>query len=151
MEHFAGIDVSLEHSSVCVVDGVGKIVREAKVASEPEALVRFFRGLETGVTRIGLEAGPLSQWLHAGLVAAGFEVVLLETRHVKAALSAMVIKTDRKDARGIAQLLRGGPGRCMPSHPDPKRYGRYLSPASCCRPSCWMWSSASAAFCAGSG
>jgi transposase len=91
-----------------VVDGVGKIVREAKVASEPEALVRFFRGLETGVTRIGLEAGPLSQWLHAGLVAAGFEVVLLETRHVKAALSAMVIKTDRKDARGIAQLLRMG-------------------------------------------
>src|SRR5207248_6110776 len=64
--------------------------------------------LETGVTRIGLEAGPLSQWLHAGLVAAGFEVVLLETRHVKAALSAMVIKTDRKDARGIAQLLRMG-------------------------------------------
>ena len=59
MEYFAGIDVSLEQSSVCVVDGAGKIVREAKVASEPEALVGFFRGLETGVTRIGLEAGPL--------------------------------------------------------------------------------------------
>src|SRR3981081_3466337 len=106
MEYFAGIDVSLEQSSVCLVDGAGKIVREAKVASEPEALVGFFRGLETGVTRIGLEAGPLSQWLYAGLVAAGVEVVLPETRHVKAALSAMVIKTDRKDARGIAQLLR---------------------------------------------
>jgi transposase len=76
MEHFAGIDVSLEQSSVCVVDGAGRIVREAKVASEPEALVRFLHGLESGVTRIGLEAGPLSQWLHAGLVAAGFEVVL---------------------------------------------------------------------------
>jgi len=76
MEHFAGIDVSLELSSVCVVDGVGKIVHEAKVASDPEALVGFFRGLETRVTRIGLEAGPLSQWLHAGLVAAGFEGVL---------------------------------------------------------------------------
>jgi transposase len=60
------------------------------------------------VARIGLEAGPLSQWLHAGLTAAGFEAVLLETRHVKAALSAMVVKTDRKDARGIAQLLRMG-------------------------------------------
>ena len=108
MEHFAGIDVSLEQSSVCVVDGAGKIVREAKVASEPEALVGFFCGLKIEVTRIGLEAGPLSQWLHAGLVAAGFEVVLLETRHVKAALSAMVVKTDRKDARGIAQLLRMG-------------------------------------------
>ena len=86
----------------------GRIVREAKVASEPEALVGFFAGLGVAVTRIGLEAGPLSQWLHAGLTGAGFEAVLLETRHVKAALSAMVVKTDRKDARGIAQLLRMG-------------------------------------------
>ena len=108
MEYYAGIDVSLEHSSVCVVDASGKIVREAKVASEPEALVRFFGRLDVRVTRIGLEAGPLSQWLHAGLSAAGFDTVLLETRHVKAALSAMVVKTDRKDARGIAQLLRMG-------------------------------------------
>ena len=108
MEHYAGIDVALERSSVCVVDATGRIVREAKVASEPEALVRFFGQLGLAVTRIGLEAGPLSQWLHAGLTAAGFEVVLLETRRVKAALSAMVVKTDRRDARGIAQLLRMG-------------------------------------------
>jgi transposase len=83
-------------------------LREAKVASEPEALAGFFAGLGLAVTRIGLEAGPLSQWLHAGLSEAGFEAVLLETRHVKAALSAMIVKTDRKDARGIAQLLRMG-------------------------------------------
>src|ERR671932_614758 len=103
-----GIDVSLERSSVCVVDATGKIVREAKVASEPEALVRFFRELGLPLARVGLEAGPLSQWLHAGLTGAGLEAVLLETRHVKAALSAMIVKTDRKDARGIAQLLRMG-------------------------------------------
>src|SRR3954464_15633012 len=102
VEHYAGIDVSLERSSVCVVDGTGRIVREAKVPSEPEALTDFFRRLGLPMTRIGLEAGPLSQWLHAGLTGAGFEAVLLETRHVKAALSAMVVKTDRKDARGIA-------------------------------------------------
>jgi transposase len=108
MEHYAGIDVSLERSSVCVVDATGRIVREARVASEPEALVRLFGQLGLPLTRVGLEAGPLSQWLHAGLTAAGFEAVLLETRHVKAALSAMVVKTDRKDARGIAQLLRMG-------------------------------------------
>ena len=70
MEHYAGIDVSLEQSSVCVVDGTGRIVREAKVASEPEALIRFLGQLGL-VTRIGLEAGPLSQWLHAGLTKAG--------------------------------------------------------------------------------
>ena len=108
MEHYAGIDVSLEQSSVCVVDGTGRIVREAKVASEPEALIRLLDQLGLVMTRIGIEAGPLSQWLHAGLTKAGLEVVLLETRQVKTALSAMVVKTDRKDARGIAQLLRMG-------------------------------------------
>src|SRR6266702_2956439 len=108
MEHYAGIDVSLELSSVCVVDAQGKIVKEAKVASEPEAVVAFFEALGFAVKRIGLEAGPLSQWLHAGLKEAGFETVLLETRHVKAALSAMTVKTDRKDARGLAQLIRMG-------------------------------------------
>ena len=108
MEHYAGIDVSLELSSVCIVDAKGKIVREAKVASDPDALVAFFKQLGFPVVRIGLEAGPLSQWLYAGLAQAGFEAVLLETRHVKAALSAMTVKTDRKDARGIAQLIRMG-------------------------------------------
>ncbi len=108
MEYYAGIDVSLKESSVCVVDVTGKVVREVKVASEPEALVRFFDELGLSVSRIGLEAGPLSQWLHAGLIAAGLDAVLLETRHVKVALSAMTVKTDRKDARGIAQLLRMG-------------------------------------------
>jgi transposase len=107
VEHYVGIDVSLERLSVCVVDGRGKIVKEAKVASEPEALVYFLKELGFPVNRIGFEAGPLSQWLHAGLTTqAGFEAVLLETRHVKAALSAMPVKTDRKDACGLAQLLR---------------------------------------------
>src|ERR671911_675226 len=108
MDYYAGIDVSLELSSVCILDGSGQIVREAKVASEPEALATFLACLNLPLTRVGLEAGPLSQWLHAGLVQAGFEVMLLETRHVKAALSAMIVKTDRRDARGIAQLLRMG-------------------------------------------
>jgi transposase len=108
MEHYAGIDVAQERSSVCVVDATGRIVREAKVASEPEALVAFFGQLGVAVTRIGLEAGPLSQWLHAGLTKAGLAVALRETRQVKAALSAMTVRTDRKDARGIAQLLRTG-------------------------------------------
>lgn len=108
MGNYAGIDVSLELSSVCVIDAQGKIVRETKVASDPAALVSFFRSLDAPTERIGLEAGPLSQWLYAALREAGFDTVLLETRHVKAALSAMTVKTDRKDARGIAQLLRMG-------------------------------------------
>ena len=108
MEHYAGLDVSLELTSVCIVDALGEIICEAKVPSEPEALIGFLRGRQLAIGRVGLEAGPLSQWLHAALVDAGFETVLLETRHVKAALSAMSVKTDRRDARGIAQLLRTG-------------------------------------------
>lgn len=108
MEYFAGIDVSLEASSVCLVDSAGKIIRETKVTSDPAALIEHFASLDLALKRIGLEAGPMSQWLYEGLTKAGFDVVLLETRHVKAALSAMIIKTDRKDARGIAQLLRMG-------------------------------------------
>jgi transposase len=108
MEHYAGIDVSLELSSVCVVDAKGKIIKESKVGSDPESLVTFFRGLGVAIERIGLEAGQLSQWLYARLTRSGFETVLLETRHVKAALSAMTVKTDRKDACGIAQLIRMG-------------------------------------------
>src|SRR5229473_3374864 len=108
MTYYAGIDVSLECSSVCIVDASGKIVREAKVASEPEALIAWFGSLVFGVERIGLEAGPLSQWLFAGLKEAGLAVELLETRHVRAAFKTMPVKTDRTDARGIAELMRVG-------------------------------------------
>ena len=108
MNHYAGIDVSLEASSVCVIDGSGKIVREAKVASEPEALVAWFGLLGLELTRIGLEAGPLSQWLYAAMRQAGLAVELLETRHVRNAFKIMPVKTDRKDAHGIAELMRLG-------------------------------------------
>jgi len=108
MEHYAGIDVSLEQSSVCVVDATGKIIREAKVASDPGALIEWFAALGMRLTRIGLEAGPLSQWLFRGMEEAGLPVELLETRHVRNAFKTMPVKTDRKDARGIAELIRLG-------------------------------------------
>jgi transposase len=108
MDYYAGIDVSLECSSVCVVDASGKIVREGKVASEPDALIGWLRSLGYELSRIGLEAGPLSQWLFAAMRQAGLTVELLETRHVRKAFEAMPVKSDRNDARGIAQLMRLG-------------------------------------------
>jgi transposase len=108
MDYYAGIDVSLEYSSVCVVDVTGKIAREGKVASEPEALVAWLRCLGLRLERIGLEAGPLSQWLYMAMKKAGLAMELLETRHVRDALKAMPVKSDRNDARGIAQLMRLG-------------------------------------------
>ena len=108
MKQYAGIDVSLESSSVCVVDAEGRILREGKVLSDPEALIAWLREHADPAERIGLEAGPLSQWLYAWMTAAGLPVELLETRHVRAAFKTMPVKTDKKDARGIAQLMRLG-------------------------------------------
>src|SRR5260370_18224042 len=112
MDYYAGIDVSLEYSSVCVVDASGKVVREAKVVSEPEAVIGWFGSLGFDLARIGLEAGPLSQWLYAAMKKAGLAVELLETPHVSDAFNAMPGKSDRNDARNISQLMR--PRGCRP-------------------------------------
>lgn len=108
MKLFIGLDVSLEKTAICVISEHGKIVREAQVASEPEALLRWIGDQDGEAAAIGLEAGPCRQWLHRGLSAAELPVVLMETRQVKGALKAMPIKTDRRDAEGIARLLHLG-------------------------------------------
>jgi transposase len=108
MEHFAGLDVSVKETSVCIVDDTGGIVREAKVASEPEALLQVLRNTSHSFKRIGLEAGPLSQWLFSALAEAGLPVICVETRHMRAVLQAQINKTDRNDARGMAQMMRAG-------------------------------------------
>jgi transposase len=108
MDYFAGLDVSVKDTSVCIVDGTGKIVREVKVASEPQALLVVLRNATYCFKRIGLEAGPLSQWLYGALAEAGLPVICVETRHMQAALKAQINKTDRNDARGMAQMMRVG-------------------------------------------
>ena len=108
MEHFAGLDVSVKETSVCIVDDTGRMVREAKVASEPEALLPVLMNPIYRFKRIGLEAGPLSQWLFIALAEADLPVICVETRHMRAVLQAQINKTDRNDARGIAQMMRAG-------------------------------------------
>ena len=108
MELFVGLDVSVRTASVCVMDASGKLIRESKVESEPEAIAGLLHAIGGPYKRVGLEAGPLSQWLYSGLASAGFPVICVETRHMKAALSAQINKTDRNDARGIAQMMRVG-------------------------------------------
>ena len=108
MEHFAGLDVSVKETSVCIVDDTGRLVREVKVASEPEALLPVLTNPLYRFKRIGLEAGPLSQWLFSALAEAGLPVICVETRHMRAVLQAQINKTDRNDARGIAQMMRAG-------------------------------------------
>jgi transposase len=108
MDHFAGLDVSVKETSVCIVDDTGRMVREAKVASEPEALLAVLTNPLYRFKRIGLEAGPLSQWLFSTLAETGLPVICVETRHMRAVLQAQINKTDRNDARGIAQMMRVG-------------------------------------------
>jgi transposase len=105
-ERFVGLDVSLSTTTICVVDSHGGMIFEGSVSTDPDALAAVLAPHAPGC--IGLEAGPMSEWLHAGLKQHGLEAVLMETRQVRAALKASLVKTDRRDARGIAQLLRMG-------------------------------------------
>ena len=108
MDHFAGLDVSVKQTSICIVDDAGDVVREVKVASEPDALLQVLKNAGYHFKRIGLEAGPLSQWLFSALAEAGLPAICVETRHMRAALKAQINKTDRNDARGMAQMMRAG-------------------------------------------
>ena len=108
MDCYAGLDVSLRSVAICVIDKEGRTVRERTVACEIDEIAAYLKSLPAPVTRVGFEAGAMSQHLYFGLKAAGFDVVCMEARQVNAALSAMRNKTDRTDARGIAQVLRAG-------------------------------------------
>ena len=93
---------------MCVIDDTGRVVREVKVATEPEAIGAVLADEAFSIKRIGLEAGPLSQWLFGELAEVGLPMICVETRHMRAALSAQVNKSDRNDARGIAHMMRVG-------------------------------------------
>src|SRR5260370_36551889 len=109
MVHFVGLDVSVKETSVCVVDDAGKVILEQKVPTEPAAIIALLTSLGATFGRIGIEAGPLSQWLVNALTAAQLPGICVETRHMKALLTAQQInKTDPNDARGIAQMMRVG-------------------------------------------
>ncbi|QYE37010.1 IS110 family transposase (plasmid) [Polymorphobacter sp. PAMC 29334] len=109
MTHFVGLDVSVKETSVCVVDDAGKVFCERKVPTEPDDIAVLLSSIGGDYSRVGIEAGPLSQWLVNGLTAAGFPVICVEARHMKALLQAQQVnKSDRNDARGIAQMMRVG-------------------------------------------
>jgi transposase len=109
MTHYVGLDVSVKETSICIVDETGKAVRETKATSDPEAIIAVLKAAGFEYVRVCLEAGPLSQWLVSGLADAGLPVICVETRHMKVVLKALQTnKSDRNDARGIAQMMRVG-------------------------------------------
>ena len=108
MEYFAGLDVSIEETAICVVGDDGKVVLETEVPTEPQLIADALERYAGRLRRVGHEAGSISPWLHAGMLALGLPAVCLETRHVRAALSAQRNKTDAADALGIAHIMRTG-------------------------------------------
>jgi transposase len=108
MQHYVGLDVSVKATSVCIVDKAGKLIREVKVPTKPAEILAVVTEEALAIERIGLEAGPLSQWLYSTLAEAGLPAICVETRHMRAMLKAQINKSDRNDARGIAQMMRVG-------------------------------------------
>jgi len=108
MTYYTALDVSLRSVSICIIDEEGSIQYEGKVDSEVNKIIACLKTFSTDITTVGFEAGTLTQYLTYGLQASGYEVICLEARQVNSALSAMRNKTDKNDARGIAQILRTG-------------------------------------------
>lgn len=108
MEFFSGLDVSIDETAICVVDDKGTVHLQISVATDPEAIMTALKPFLPRLRRVGHEAGSLSPWLHPELKALGIPAVCLETRHVRAAMSAQRNKTDAADALGIAHIMRTG-------------------------------------------
>jgi transposase len=108
MEYFAGLDVGVNSTAICIIDDCGTVVLEREAGTDPTSIGAVLAPFAPQLRRVGHEAGALSPWLHRGLTSLDLHMVLLETRHAKAALKAQRNKTDQADARGLAQLVRSG-------------------------------------------
>lgn len=108
MDQYVALDVSLQKTAVCVLNVWGRVLIEADVPSEPAALIAFIQSHAPRAARVGLESGPTSPWLWHSLKAAGLPVVCMDARHAHAALSVRPSKSDRNDARGLAEMMRMG-------------------------------------------
>ena len=105
---YAALDVSQELTAICVIDDGGALLAEGKVATCPDAIATWLGRWTEVLEKVGMETGPLAVWLWNALTAKGLPVVCLDARHASAALKMMPNKTDRHDARGLAQIVRTG-------------------------------------------
>ena len=114
MKYYVGLDAAMNETAICVVDDQRRVLREGRAVTEPEGIAAFLSATGVSFERVGIEAGPLAPWLCDGLAAAGLPVICMDARHMKAAVSAMPVKTDRIDARNMRTRCRwAGTGRCI--------------------------------------
>lgn len=108
MSIFAALDVSQQETAICVVGQDGTLLAEAKVATCPDAIARWLSERSFSLERIGMETGPLAVWLWNALTERQLPIVCIDARHANGVLKMMPNKTDKQDARGLAQIVRTG-------------------------------------------
>lgn len=108
MTHYAGLDVSINTTFICIVNEKGKVVKELESLSTPESIDSFLLGTGLQIEKIGIESGCLTHYLKKGLKKKGYEVIGMESHKMAAILATIINKTDKNDARGIAEALRVG-------------------------------------------
>lgn len=108
MKAFIGLDVAQKKTAVCIIDEAGEKVCQANVDTNPSAIRDYLVAKGFGHAKIGMETGPLAVWLYHSLKARNLDVDCIHARHVHAALSMQINKTDQNDALGIAKLVRSG-------------------------------------------
>lgn len=108
MPYYVGLDVSQELTAICIVDGEGTVKFEGMVPTEPDDIITYLNSTGEEYGRIGLETGSFSHWLYHALYEEGLPVVCVDARHANSILKAQIAKTDKNDARGLAQMMRTG-------------------------------------------
>ena len=108
MKYYVGLDVSMKNTSVCIVDEAGKIVYESTVKTDPHALADAIEKTGLKIELIGFESGSLGHFLARGFKERAMPAVCMDARKLSPVLDLRINKTDKNDARGIADVLRTG-------------------------------------------
>jgi transposase len=108
MKYYAGLDVSMKETFLCIVDEKGKKYYETSLSTDPSLIANFIHGLDVPIELAGIESGSLSHWLTEELQRLDVPAQCIDARHIAAILSVNINKTDKNDARGIADAMRCG-------------------------------------------
>ncbi|MCP4370939.1 MAG: IS110 family transposase [Deltaproteobacteria bacterium] len=108
MPYYVGLDISQELTAICIVDEEGTIKYEDMVPTEPDDIITYLNSTGEEYGRVGMETGSFSHWLYHALHDAGLPIVCMDARHAHAVMKAQIAKTDKNDARGLAQMMRTG-------------------------------------------